>query len=71
MIIGEAAKRLSPDFKTKHIGVDWRGVAGMRDKLIHHYRRVDLDEVWLVATEEVPALVALLEPYTQLEQEDA
>lgn len=36
-IIGEAAKRLSVEFKDKHPGLDWTAMAGMRDVLIHDY----------------------------------
>ncbi|MCX6045319.1 MAG: DUF86 domain-containing protein [Chloroflexi bacterium] len=62
MIIGEATKRLSPEFRKKHQSIPWKTMAGMRDNLIHGYNKVDLDLVWSVATTEVPALRAQLEP---------
>ncbi|MDF2957050.1 MAG: HEPN domain protein [Candidatus Alkanophagales archaeon MCA70_species_1] len=34
-IIGEAAKNLSKEFRSKHPDIPWRQIAGMRDKLIH------------------------------------
>ena len=40
-IIGEATKNLSKSLRDKHPQVNWRGVAGMRDKLIHNYFGVD------------------------------
>jgi len=33
----EATKNLSNEFREKHPGIEWRKIAGLRDKLIHHY----------------------------------
>lgn len=49
-IIGEAAKKLSLDFKNLHSQINWRAISGMRDKLIHEYFGVDYVIVWDVAT---------------------
>lgn len=60
-ILGEATKRLSEDFRLEHPDVPWRGIAGMRDILIHAYDHVDVAEVWRVAVQDVPRLLATLE----------
>ncbi|WP_424356359.1 DUF86 domain-containing protein [Methanobacterium sp. MBAC-LM] len=44
--IGEAVKNISTDFKSKNPDIEWRKIAGLRDKLIHHYFGVDWDLVW-------------------------
>jgi len=61
-VIGEAVKRLSPEFRNAHSDIPWKRIAGMRDKLIHGYDHVDLEEVWRAATRDVPELLAYLEP---------
>jgi len=55
-IIGEAAKKLPSDFKDKHPDVQWKRVAGMRDRLIHGYFGVDYRLVWDVAQNKLPEL---------------
>ena len=62
MDMGEAIKRLSPDFRARYSEIPWALIAGMRDKLIHGYDIVDLDEVWRTAVADVPDLLFLIEP---------
>ncbi len=56
MIVGEATKRLSSAFRKQHSSIAWQKMAGMRDKLIHSYDRVDPELVWHVATTDIPLL---------------
>lgn len=55
-IIGEATKHLPDDLKRKYSHLEWRAIAGMRDRLIHSYFGVDYDIVWDVATDKAPML---------------
>lgn len=55
-IIGEATKQLPKDFTDKYPEIDWDSMAGMRDKLIHHYFGVDYAIVWDVVKNELPKL---------------
>jgi uncharacterized protein with HEPN domain len=62
LILGEAVKRLSDDFRQRHATIPWRLIAGMRDKLIHGYDSVDLDEVWKTTSQDMPNLLSQIEP---------
>ena len=55
-IIGEATKGLSEDFEMKYPEIEWKKMAGMRDKLIHDYIGVDLWAVWEVVDKILPSL---------------
>jgi len=55
-IIGEAVKNLSADLTGREPSVPWKEAARTRDLLIHGYFRVNLDIVWSVVQNELPAL---------------
>lgn len=64
-IIGEAAKRVAPEVQRRAPDVDWRGMAGMRDFIVHSYDHVSPGLVWQTIEErfpvEEPALRQLLD----------
>lgn len=62
IVIGEATKRLSLEFRTQHPEIPWKDIAGMRDILAHQYDRINLNTLWDVIQNDVPELLALLEP---------
>jgi uncharacterized protein with HEPN domain len=61
-IMGEAVRRLSTAFKDARPAIPWRPIAGMRDRLVHGYDKIDWSLVWRTATQDVPRLLAELEP---------
>ncbi len=62
VVVGEAVKRLSHEFRDHHPEIPWSLIAGMRDHLIHGYDVVDWDEVWKTATSDVSDLQIKMEP---------
>jgi uncharacterized protein with HEPN domain len=60
-IIGEAVKQLPDDVKQRYGHLEWRAMAGMRDRLIHGYFGVDYDIVWDVVTNKIPELQQAVE----------
>jgi uncharacterized protein with HEPN domain len=60
-IIGEATKNLSAELRAKYLDLPWKGMAGVRDKLIHHYFGVNLDIVWQIVANELPEVAIQVE----------
>ena len=59
-IIGEAAKCVSQGVRKANPGIEWKGIAGTRDRLIHGYFDVDLDIVWSIVQDDLPVLTKQL-----------
>ena len=64
-IIGEATKRLTPSFRDQHVDIPWQKMAGMRDRLIHGYDKLELDKVYDVVTMVIPPLIPKIEAIIQ------
>jgi uncharacterized protein with HEPN domain len=62
IVIGEATKRLSAEFRSQHPEIPWKDIAGMRDILAHQYDRVNLNTLWDAVQTDIPELLALLQP---------
>jgi len=56
-VIGEASKKISPDFKKVYHDIPWKEISGMRDKLIHDYLGVDIEVIWKTIELDLPILL--------------
>jgi len=60
-IVGEAASRISFEFRDSHPQLPWPQIIGMRNRLIHAYFDVDLDQLWSTLDDDLPPLIHELE----------
>jgi uncharacterized protein with HEPN domain len=61
-IIGEAARHISEPFKDSHPEVPWRRVTSQRHVLAHEYDSIDPEQIWVLISGRLDALIAALEP---------
>ena len=56
IVIGEAASRLSAEFRAGHTEIEWRDISAFRNIAVHAYFAVDWGIVWVAATHDAPLL---------------
>lgn len=69
-IIGEATKHLDFSFRVKYPAVDWKGMAGTRDKLIHQYMDLDKDLVFNICQADIPILQIAIQRIISIEEQN-
>ena len=60
---------MTEDERSKHPGIAWARIVGLRNRLVHEYDAVDFDIVWKIVTEDLPPLVKELEKIVPPEDE--
>jgi uncharacterized protein with HEPN domain len=61
-IIGEAARKISQQYKDSHPEISWQGIIGMRNRLVHEYFDIIPERVWDVVQNNIPELIELIRP---------
>jgi len=69
-IIGEAVKNISEELKKDYPKVEWKEIAGARDRMTHAYFDVDLDVVWDIIRKDLPDLKKKILEIKELEEEN-
>ena len=59
-ILGEPANQVPESFKNKSVNIDWRGMIGLRNRLIHGYFGVDENILWQIIQDDLPDLKSQL-----------
>ena len=67
-IMGEATKRLSPEFRAKYPAIPWKEIAGIRDRIVHQYDKINMEVIWDVVELEIPELLAKIMPLVPKKQ---
>ena len=60
-IIGEAANRLTEEFKDNYSSIDWHKIRGFRNRIVHDYAGVDLGIVWMILKDFLPKMIIEIE----------
>ncbi len=61
-IIGEAARKVSLEFKEAHSEISWPDIIGMRHRLVHDYSQIISEKVWETVIKDIPELIDQIEP---------
>ncbi len=61
IVIGEAAKRISPELKLLYADIPWRDPADFRNVMVHEYFGIAYDRVWATAKEDLAGFRKMLQ----------
>jgi len=56
-IVGEAASRVSKEYRDTHLQIPWSAMIGMRNRLVHAYFDINLKILWQTTQEDLPSLI--------------
>lgn len=62
-IIGEAAYKLTNEFKESHPELPWKAIVGMRHVMVHDYYSMSPEKIWTTITTDIPDMIPILETY--------
>ena len=61
IVVGEMVAKLSEDFKSNNIGIEWWKIKGFRNIVAHVYFGVDAEEVWQIIQNKIPELKSYIQ----------
>ncbi len=60
-IIGEAANRIDPDYRTVTAEIEWKRIRGFRNRIVHDYFGIDYEIVWTIVENDIEELIDQIE----------
>jgi uncharacterized protein with HEPN domain len=60
-IIGEAANRIDPEYRTKNPEIEWKRMRGFRNRIVHDYFGIDYEIVWAIIENDLNNLIEQIE----------
>jgi uncharacterized protein with HEPN domain len=63
ILMGEAAKNIPDEIKAEFSGIDWSGMIGLRNVLVHRYQEIDYLELWTIVNRDLEPIVDQLSTY--------
>ena len=54
MVLGEAANNITREFAARNPHIDWKGLSGVRHKIVHDYADIDYDTIWDILQNDIP-----------------
>lgn len=66
IILGEAAKKITPEFMHAHSELAWQEIIKMRDKIAHHYDDVDYTKIWRTVKQIIPFALPLVKDFIMI-----
>lgn len=70
-VLGEAARSLSPELRTRYPDLPWRQMIAQRNAAVHEYHRLDSALLWSAATESLAPLDPQLAAMEEAERKRA
>lgn len=61
-IIGEAANKVSIEYRKEHPQIPWQQIVALRNRLVHEYFNIIPERVWDVIEQDIPELLRIIEP---------
>ena len=70
-VVGEAANKVSPEFRSTHTEIPWPRIISLRHRLVHDYPAIEIPKVWDTVQDSLPALIETLTPLVPRDTEQA
>jgi uncharacterized protein with HEPN domain len=63
ILMGEAARNLSPAVREQFPRIDWPGMIGLRNILVHRYQEIDYMQLWTIVNRDLDPVIEQLSAY--------